>query len=246
MTERRRDGRGGGLETLFLDAGGVLVNPNWDRVAAVLGAHGAEGLTGDALRAAEPFAKKALDTAERIQATNDDSRGWLYMNLVLEQAGVRQSPATGAALQELADYHARRNLWETVPLEVKPVLAQFREAGLKLVVVSNANGTLHHQLERLELLSAFDVVLDSAREGVEKPDPRIFEIALERSGSRAERTLHVGDLFHVDVVGARAAGLQGWLLDAGGLYEGCDCPRVASLTELAARLLGAAPGPLPA
>jgi len=67
---------------------------------------------------------------------------------------------------------------------------------------------------------------------VEKPDPRMFEMALERSGARAETTIHVGDLYHVDVVGARAAGLRGVLLDEADLYPEADCPRIRGLAEL--------------
>ena len=61
------------IETVFLDAGGVLVNPNWDRVAAALGRHGV-AISASALEAAEPHAKKQLDTGQAIQATNDRSR----------------------------------------------------------------------------------------------------------------------------------------------------------------------------
>jgi putative hydrolase of the HAD superfamily len=71
---------------------------------------------------------------------------------------------------------------------------------------------------------------------VEKPDPRLFEIALERSSADAATTIHVGDLYQVDVVGARAAGIRGVLLDENGLYDGVDCPRVQSLAELVARI----------
>jgi FMN phosphatase YigB (HAD superfamily) len=77
------------------------------------------------------------------------------------------------------------------------------------------------------------VILDSFEEGIEKPDPRIFELALERSGGRKETTVHVGDLYHVDVVGARAAGIEAVLIDSAGLYAAADCTRVASLTALA-------------
>jgi putative hydrolase of the HAD superfamily len=69
-------------------------------------------------------------------------------------------------------------------------------------------------------------------EGVEKPDPRFFAIALDRSGGKAATTMHVGDLYHVDIVGARRAGLQAVLLDAAGLYEGFDCERVSTLDAL--------------
>jgi HAD superfamily hydrolase (TIGR01549 family) len=237
--------RGGGgydrrmIETVFLDAGGVLVNPNWERVSAGLAGHGVM-VSAAALEAAEPHAKKQLDTGAAIKATNDTSRGWLYFNLVLQQAGIALSEATDAALRELAEYHARVNLWESVPHEVPAALDRLRAAGHRLVVVSNANGTLQAQFDRLDLTRHFDVLLDSAVEGVEKPDPRLFRIALERSGSRAETTLHAGDFFHIDVVGARGAGLQAWLIDAAGLYADHDVPRVPSLDALVGRLLGPA------
>jgi HAD superfamily hydrolase (TIGR01509 family) len=223
------------LTTLFLDAGGVLVNPNWDRIAEALRRNGVD-VAPERLAAAEPRAKKALDRPARVQSTSDAARGWLYFDLVLGEARVPRTAATEAAFAELGEYHARWNLWESVPAEVVPCLERFRARGLRLVVVSNANGTLRDHLARLGLRRYFDVVLDSFDEGVEKPDPRLFAAGLERSGSRPEATLHVGDFYEIDVVGARAAGLRAVLLDAGGLYPGADCPRVRSLTELAERL----------
>jgi HAD superfamily hydrolase (TIGR01509 family) len=219
------------IQTVFLDAGGVLVNPNWSRVSDVLAGHGVE-VSAAALAAAEPRAKKRLDTGETIAVTNDQQRGWTYFNLVLSEAGIPLSDATAAALAELHVYHQTHNLWETVPDEVKPSLAALRARGLRLVVLSNANGTLHRAFDRLGLTSAFDVIFDSHDEGVEKPDPRFFRIALARAGADAATTMHVGDLYHVDVAGARAAGLTPALLDAGDLYPDCDCLRVRSLTEL--------------
>ena len=84
----------------------------------------------DALAAAEPRAKKRLDTGDTIQATNDQQRGWTYFNLVLTEAGVALSDATAAALAELQVYHQTYNLWETVPDEVLPALAALRAQGL--------------------------------------------------------------------------------------------------------------------
>ena len=193
------------IQTVFLDAGGVLVNPNWSRVSDTLRRHGV-GVPAAALAAAEPRAKKRIDTGETIRATNDQQRGWTYFNLVLTEAGVALTDATAAALADLHTYHQTHNLWETVPDEVLPALAALRASGRRLVVLSNANGTLHRAFDRLGLTSAFDVIFDSYSEGVEKPDPRFFRIALERSGADASTTMHVGDLYHVDVAGARAAG----------------------------------------
>jgi putative hydrolase of the HAD superfamily len=219
------------LETVFLDAGGVIVFPNWFRIAEALAARGVR-VEPAALARAEHFAKKRLDTGQTINATNDAGRGWLYFNLIFEEAGVPIGPAVEEALAELHAYHQESNLWELVPSGVFPALAALRARGLKLTIVSNANGKLRTLFDRLSLAACVDCLLDSHVEGVEKPDPRFFDIALERSGARRETTIHVGDLYHVDVVGARAAGLRGVLLDEAGLYAHAACPRVRSLAEL--------------
>jgi putative hydrolase of the HAD superfamily len=218
------------IQTVFLDAGGVLVNPNWSRVSLALAEHGVS-VEASALAAAEPRAKKRLDTGE-IQATPEPQRGWTYFDLVLTEAGVALSDATAAALAALHSYHQQFNLWESVPDEVQPSLASLRARGFRLVVVSNANGTLQHAFERLGLTRALDAIFDSHDEGVEKPDPRLFRLALERTGAEARTTVHIGDFYHVDVVGARAAGITPVLLDAADLYPDCDCMRVRSLTGL--------------
>jgi FMN phosphatase YigB (HAD superfamily) len=106
-------------------------------------------------------------------------------------------------------------------------------------VVSNANGRLRHLFDRVDLTKWFDHVLDSHEWGVEKPDPRLFHLALEQAGAEPSRTIHVGDLYHVDVVGARQAGLrEGVLFDMAGLYGAADCPRVGSLDALVAWIDG--------
>jgi putative hydrolase of the HAD superfamily len=219
------------LRTLFLDAGGVLVHPNWTRVSEGLARHGVAAPAA-VLAAAEPHAKRELDGPARDQAHDDDSRGWVYFNLVLRHAGIPRSERTDAALVELREYHMAHNLWETVHTEVAPALRALRGQGLRLVVVSNSNGTLKMKMERLGLAPLVDVLFDSFEEGVEKPDPRFFQIALAQSGADVATTVHVGDLYTIDVVGARAAGLRAILFDAAGLYPEADCPRVASLTEL--------------
>ena len=227
------------FQSVFLDAGGVLVNPNWTRVGEALARRGVV-VDPARLQKAEPYAKRDLDTAPHIRSTTDQSRGGDYFNLVLRHAGVELSEATDDALAELHEYHRRHNLWEIVPAEVPPALAALRRHGLRLVVVSNSNGTLRAKLDRLGLLSAFDHVLDSFELGVEKPDPAIFSLALERSGSSAASTLHVGDFFHIDVVGARAAGLEAWLIDSAGLYDDCDCPRFPNLSAVVAAVTAGA------
>ena len=133
-------------------------------------------------------------------------------------------------------YHAEHNLWEFVPADVVPALQRLSTLGLKLVVVSNANGVLHRAFDRLGLTRYFHCICDSFVDGVEKPDPRFFQIALDRSGSAADSTMHVGDLYYVDVVGARASGLRAMLIDPFDLYKEYDADRVRTLDALVSRL----------
>lgn len=220
-----------GLRTIFLDAGGVLVFPNWQRISDALRMRGVD-VEPSALAAAEPYAKRHLDQTRTIRATNDEKRGWLYFNLILERTGVALTDATAEALSELHRYHRESNLWDFMPDEVLPSLRALRGLGLQLVVVSNANGTVPRLAERLGLTECVECVLDSHLEKVEKPDPRFFEIALQRSGADRNTTIHVGDLYEVDVVGARAAGITPVLLDVANLYPDADCLRVRSLPQL--------------
>jgi putative hydrolase of the HAD superfamily len=230
------------VRTLLLDAGGVLVRPDFERVAAALRGQGVDAEAAT-LRAAEAPAKREVDRPAGEGLATDEERGWVYFNLLLDHAGIARSAATDAALAELKAWDDRHCLWEEVPEGVEEALRRLRASGRRLAVVSNSNGTVRLLLERLGFLGLFEEVLDSQVEGVEKPDPRIFQLALERLGASPEETLFVGDIYHVDVVGGRAAGLRVVMVDEGGLYGDADCPRVRSLAELADHLLaGAGPG----
>jgi len=225
------------LETLFLDAGGVLVFPNWNRVADAVGRHGIT-VSPDALAAAEPRVKFEIDQSIRHGSSPDAQRAWMYMERELEIAGVTPGDASAAAVRELRAYHAEHNLWESVPADVVPALERLSGLGLKLVVVSNANGVLHRAFDRLGLTQYFHCICDSFLDGVEKPDPRFFQIALDRAGATAGSTMHVGDLYYVDVEGARNSGIRPMLIDPLGLYQDYDVGRVRTLDELADRLSG--------
>ena len=214
------------LETVFLDAGGVLIFPNWNRISDALGRQGV-GFHPPPCRLPNRTRDEYSTTSRSIGATTDASRGWLFFDLILENAGITPSPATKAALAELHEYHVANNLWEWCPPGVRPALDRAARHG------PEADDRVEREWHALRAPRAdwsgrisFDCVLDSHDEQVEKPDPRLFEIALARSGARRESTIHVGDLYHIDVVGARNAGLRAVLLDEADLRPDADCPRV--------------------
>jgi HAD superfamily hydrolase (TIGR01509 family) len=242
-----------GLDTIFLDAGGVLVQPSWTRVAAALAVQDVV-VEAAALARAEAQVKRDLDVAHVISATSDASRAHRYFEIVVARARGDDEhretpPAITAALDDVRAYHARENLWEDVREEAIPALEKLRALGLRRVVVSNANGRLRAAFDRIGLTRHVDDIVDSTEVGYEKPDPGIFRTAMARAATEPARVLHVGDLYHVDVLGARGAGIRGILLDVADLYGDHDCPRVASLTALVDLIAAGDPrpfGPMPA
>jgi HAD superfamily hydrolase (TIGR01549 family) len=237
MTDMTRDHNPGmRFRSLCLDAGGVLLHPDWARIARLLGQNGIAA-DASALERAEARSRHALDDAETIRQTTDAARGVEYLRLTLKGAGCEFTEEVfKTALRDLYAQHAKTNLWARADPTADSALRRIRAAGLRIAVVSNANGTVDTIFREVGLRDLVDEIVDSGAEGVEKPDPKIFHLALERLGTTGEPALHVGDLYHVDVVGARAAGLEGWLFDPGGLYADVDCPRVQSLTDLAERV----------
>lgn len=212
------------LPVLSLDAGGVLVHPCWATVRDLLGA---PWLDASRLEQAEHIVVAELDSPEGVQ---DDQRRWFrFMARVLHLAGATDLRIT-EALPRLHTEHQRRVLWRAVPAEVIPTLQTLRAQGQRIAVVSNSNGRLQAILDELGLSPFFDEVLDSTVVGVEKPDPRIFHILCERMGHGPAEVLHVGDVVHIDVVGAEAAGCRALLLDKAGLRP--QVPSIRSLAEL--------------
>jgi putative hydrolase of the HAD superfamily len=100
--------------------------------------------------------------------------------------------------------------------EVPDVLARWRKAGLRLVVASNWDVSLHEVLERTRIAPLVDGAVSSAEVGAAKPDPALFAAALEVAGAQPGEALHVGDSWDADVEGARAAGIEPVLLVRSG------------------------------
>jgi len=123
-------------------------------------------------------------------------------------------------------------LWNH-PLDgVGEAIEQLRGSGVRVAVVSNSDGSVRGSLGKAGLLGLFEFVIDSHEAGVSKPDPRIFQAALERMGLEPSEAWYVGDSVFHDVNGARAAGLsQALLVDPYALGP-ADVPKIASVTEL--------------
>src|SRR5262249_34150371 len=113
---------------------------------------------------------------------------------------------------QLTARDTERRLWTRVVPGTREALQALRAAGLHLTAVCNASGAAEQELTEQGLRSFLDAVVDSHVVGFKKPDPRIFYYALKVSQAEPERTIHVGDLYNVDVEGARTAGLHAILI----------------------------------
>jgi putative hydrolase of the HAD superfamily len=88
------------------------------------------------------------------------------------------------------------------------MLQALQGQGLRLGIISNNDGTCREKCEEVGIDGYFEIIVDSTTEGVGKPSPRIFEIALERMAVSAAESAHVGDMYGADVLGARDVGMS--------------------------------------
>lgn len=118
--------------------------------------------------------------------------------------------------------------------DVKPALIEIEAEGYRLGLISNFEGWLEQILVEQEVGESFDVTVISGVEGVEKPDPAIYELAVRRAGVDPARCVHVGDSMSLDVLPATEVGIKAVLLDRVGRYPDSGHPTIASLEELPA------------
>ncbi|HUF34940.1 MAG TPA: HAD-IA family hydrolase [Gemmatimonadales bacterium] len=219
------------MRAVLFDAGNTLVFLDYGRMAAAVGAELGLPLGSDALAAGAPEAARAMEG----QRATDRERADAYLEALFRLAGI-PAGRMDEVRRCLVRLHGERHLWSSVAPGTREALDRLAAAGLRLGVVSNSDGRVEAALAAADLLDCFDVVIDSTLAGVEKPDPAIFHAALEALDVAPREALYVGDLYDVDVLGARAAGMDAVLFAPGGTPV-AGCRAVGSLAELAEYLL---------
>jgi HAD superfamily hydrolase (TIGR01509 family) len=225
------------VRAIFFDAGNTLIRMDYTVILAELARLGVRVTLAD-LERAEWRARIRLDASFAPGAsTEHPDTGERYLRFILDELGVRDATIQTALSSWRRGYDAPMGLWTALEPEADAGLRLAREHGLRTAVISNSNGTVADILAHLGLASHLDFVIDSSRVGVEKPDPRIFRIALERAGLAPDEAVYVGDLYSIDVVGARAAGLRAILMDPGACWGERDCPLARTALEAVKHVL---------
>ncbi len=172
--------------------------------------------------------------------------GWRDQSLIsIMRQQYRQRFLQSLELDDKNGLHtALDDLWNTSIMrrhtaifpDVLPTIQALKARRLQLAIVSNWDNSLQSHCDDLGMTPLFDTIVGSSYVGYEKPDPRIFAIALQRLSLQADQVLHVGDMYVSDVVGARRAGIVPVLLDRFDLQPDADCLRVRTLDQIAALL----------
>ena len=220
------------LKALLFDFGGTLAFLDFELLAREFSREGRK-LDPLALEHAEYAGRAAIDrhlmSASKPQADNPAYehffRGWMTA------AGIPEEEFQECAVK-FGAIHREASLWRVVRPGTFEALEAFKSAGYKLAIVSNAEGQVAGNAKRFGLADYFDEIIDSHIVGVAKPDPRIFQITLERLGVTADEAKFTGDIYSIDVAGARAAGIEARLIDQHQRYTWVEHEKIRHIREL--------------
>jgi putative hydrolase of the HAD superfamily len=221
---------------VFFDAGETLVHPHPtfpDLFSKILVREG-HAVEAETIRERihvvfDRFAR-AAETNELWTTTPERSRAFWHdvYGIFFRELGIPDTngliDTVYAEFTDLANYA----LFE----DVVPVLEQLRHDGLQLGIISNFEEWLERLLVHLGVATYFDVRVISGVEGMEKPDPRIFELAMSRAGVDAAASVYVGDNPRFDIDPAAALGMLPVLIDRRERFPGAAGTRITSLREL--------------
>jgi putative hydrolase of the HAD superfamily len=225
------------IEVVFLDAGETILHPHpsFPELFSSTAARRGFEVSPEAVAPVLYQAVRGMDEIvtelglENPSTSARKSRAlWMHIYVTcLEELGIDDL----SLADDLFEVFSDSSTYRLFP-DVLPALSRLRADGYRLGLISNFEGWLEDMLIELEVGHVFDVAVISGLEGVEKPSPRIYEIALERASVPPSAAVHVGDSVSMDIRPAGQVGMRAVLLDRAGVHEGLDCPTISSLEEL--------------
>lgn len=228
------------INTVFLDAGNTLLSMDFSWIKEELEKLGVKSEI-DEIKKAEAAARPVLSSKiERLKSTEDRNTSVFYMSSILNKlssiSDLNKEECDEIIRTFVISLRAPgrlRRFWANLIPGVRQALDILKDNGIRLAVVSNSNGMIEEILSGLHIREYFEHVFDSHIVGYEKPDRRLFMHALEKSNADPKCTIHIGDLYHVDVLGAWSAGIHAILLDPFGDWQDVDCVRMQNLLSFA-------------
>lgn len=156
-----------------------------------------------------------------------------YPRAILDEAGVERSPELIWKVLNIVFDKFKKGSTFVLFDDVLPILTTLKQRKLILGLLTNASKDAISRYSYLGLEPHLDLVVTPEEVGANKPEPAIFQAALDRAGVKAAEAVHVGDQYDLDIVGARRVGINPILIDRFDLYpEVTECPRIKGLSEL--------------
>ncbi len=178
---------------------------------------------------------RRFSVARRSQAEQDEIF-LRHQELAMRNAGLNPDRHIVATVMKRI-HELARNISFTLFDDAIPALEELRKLGLTLGLISNIPPEKLPVLSTLGVKPFLDIVVIPQEAGADKPDRAIFDLAVGRAGVKPVEALHVGDQYYIDAAGAMNAGLRALLLDRLDLFPHyTDCPRIASLRQIAEHL----------
>jgi HAD superfamily hydrolase (TIGR01509 family) len=227
------------IRAVLFDAGHTLLEADYACLTGFIRSRGYDVSEGQ-VATAERRARRKLDEEQAAQPTRARTGAGRYMRYVMEGLGITDDAHIKAVTAWRRTFNLPVGLCHIADVEAADALRRLREAGLITGVISNSNGSVQRALAAVGLARHLNFVIDSTIVGVAKPEPGVFKMALEAAGVEAAEAVYIGDSYHVDVRGARAAGMVSVLFDPGGVWGRRDCPTVTGLRTAAALAVGLA------
>jgi putative hydrolase of the HAD superfamily len=219
------------VSALLFDFGGTLAFLDFELLATEF-SRPARKLDPIKLEYAEYAGRAALDHHLMSEKSRDPNAAYEdFFRAWMNAAGIPQNEFADIAARFRA-MHEEACMWRIVREGTYDALERLKSAGLKLGIVSNADGRVAADAKRFGLAKFFDVIIDSKVVGVEKPNPKIFQLALDALEVPSEAAMYAGDIFAIDMLGARAAGITGKLIDQHGMYHWIEHPKIRHVGEL--------------
>jgi putative hydrolase of the HAD superfamily len=208
---------------IFFDVGNTLLFPNRAKILAPIAAARHPKLAQ--WQGLERRTKNQFDQGMQTGRV-DHGFWWIFHTYLLEQL------EENIALRETLVENTRNSAnWDQILPGTRDALQRIRQ-NFRIAVISNSDGGIERVLSGCSIAECFESITDSGFVGVEKPHRAIFDAALKTMNAHADKSIYVGDVYSVDYVGARNAGMDAVLFDVAGAYKNRDLPRVESLDQL--------------
>lgn len=174
----------------------------WVALTRFFETYGASYMPEELQQGYQKYVAEELKKSEEIQVENVFKKLFAAKNV---DAGEKLIAETCRFFRDTSTYHIGLYEWSL------PILKMLKENGKKVYLLSNAQRSFtYHEMEKLDIVQYFDEIYISSDYGVKKPNPKFFQILIEKEGLDVKESLFLGNDQTCDILGAKGVGMDTW------------------------------------